>query len=127
MEINKELQLRPLRILLVEDTLDLREILTQVLEVEGMYVSTACDGKEGLKKALSETFDVILMDMQMPVLDGLSATQALRKKNYSKPIVALTAFSVTDESQRLSEAGFDAILGKPIDIDVLLTTLRSYA
>jgi signal transduction histidine kinase/ActR/RegA family two-component response regulator len=115
----------PARILLVEDSADNRRLLQLILARAGFQVSFAHDGQEGLSEALlahagGEPFDVILMDMQMPVLDGYTATRRLRQIGYTGPIVALTAHSLAGERERCLAAGCDAYATKPIERNALL-------
>jgi signal transduction histidine kinase/CheY-like chemotaxis protein len=115
----------PARILLVEDSADNRRLLELMLTRAGLRVSFAHDGQEGLSEALlahaaGEPFDVILMDMQMPVLDGYTATRRLRQIGYAGPIVALTAHSLAGERERCLTAGCDAYATKPIERAALL-------
>ena len=78
--------LEGVRVLIVEDIEDNRHLISRFLTKRGATVVTACDGKEGVLKALSEHFDVVLMDLEMPVMDGYEATRELRKRNYQRPI-----------------------------------------
>jgi Amt family ammonium transporter len=115
----------PARILLVEDSPDNRRLIDLILRRAGFSVSFANDGQEGLSEALiahagGEPFDVILMDMQMPVLDGYTATRRLRQIGYTGPIIALTAHSLAGERERCLQAGCDAYATKPIDRQALL-------
>jgi Amt family ammonium transporter len=113
------------RILLVEDSPDNRRLIDLMLRRAGFSVSFANDGQEGLSEALvahaaGEPFDLILMDMQMPVVDGYTATRRLRQIGYTGPIVALTAHSLAGERERCLQAGCDAYATKPIDRQALL-------
>jgi CheY-like chemotaxis protein len=115
----------PARILLVEDSADNRRLLELILQRAGFEVAFAHDGQEGLSEALlaqaaGEPFDVILMDMQMPVLDGYSATRRLRQIGYAGPIIALTAHSLAGERERCLAAGCDSYATKPIERHALL-------
>lgn len=102
------------RILLVEDSQDSQMLMKKLLEKEGAYVDLADNGQDGLKKALDSAFDIILMDVQMPLKDGLSATRELRSMGYEGLIVALSAMSLKDEISNIVKAGFDAYLVKPL-------------
>lgn len=112
---------------LVEDTIDNQTLITTYLRNEGAEVKTADDGAAGMELALKEHFDLMLMDIQMPVLDGHEATRRLRQNNYLKPIIALTAHAMKDEQMRCFESGFTEFLSKPIRRDVLIDTLARYA
>jgi CheY-like chemotaxis protein len=86
-------------------------------------VSDAENGQVGMDMALAESYDVILMDMQMPVMDGFAATRALRERGVRVPIFALTANAMKGFEQEVLEAGCTGYLTKPVDIDGLLRTL----
>src|SRR5262245_27791836 len=115
----------PMRLLLVEDSADNRRLLELILERAGFQVAFAHDGQQGLSEALlaqaaGEPFDVILMDMQMPVLDGYTATRRLRQIGYGGPIIALNAHSLAGERERCMAAGCDAYATKPVERHALL-------
>lgn len=120
-----ETRLEKARILLVEDGQTNRRLISAILRRAGAEVVTAENGQIGVQKALAEPFDLILMDVQMPVLDGLSATRKLRLEGFSLPIFALTAHVLKEELDRCQQAGCSGCLSKPIDIPLLLTTIRS--
>jgi len=120
-------ELNQLRVLLVDDGEENRDLMGVVLEEAGTHYQTACNGLEAIELANAHDFDVILMDMQMPVMDGYTATRKLREEGYSKPIVALTAHAMQDAEQQCRDAGCSGFLTKPIDFDRLLTTLAEFA
>jgi CheY-like chemotaxis protein len=95
-----------------------------MLAAAGATVVTAENGQVGVDKALAERFDLILMDMQMPVLDGFRATQRLREQGLAVPIVALTAHALAEELDRCLDAGCSACLSKPIEASLLVNTLH---
>jgi CheY-like chemotaxis protein len=107
------------RVLLVEDSPDTQRLLGTLLRRMGLEVELAPNGRLGCERALTalecdEPFDLILMDMQMPELDGYAASQRLRAAGYSAPIVALTAHALAAERERCLAAGCDDYATKPI-------------
>ena len=111
------------RILVVDDGAENREFLSLVLAEQGLWVEEAADGQEALNKAEKENFDLILMDMQMPVLDGFAATRILRQRGVTTPIVALTANAMKGFEQKILDIGCTAYVTKPVEINVLLDKL----
>jgi signal transduction histidine kinase/FixJ family two-component response regulator len=110
-------------VLLVEDGETNRKLVSLVLHRAGADVVTAENGQVALDRAETQTFDAILMDMQMPVLDGYQATQTLRRRGVKTPIIALTAHSMKGDEERCRAAGCSGYITKPIDTDRLLNTL----
>jgi PAS domain S-box-containing protein len=117
----------PLRILLAEDEQLNREFVTFFLSGEGHTVSTAANGCEALDLLERQDFDVVLMDVQMPELDGLEATRRIRSMERSDkahvPIIALTAYAMKEDRERVMAAGMDDYLSKPLDMDELRRSL----
>ncbi|HVK60624.1 MAG TPA: response regulator, partial [Bdellovibrionales bacterium] len=111
--------LRGVNVLLADDSPDNRIMVQRVLEKAGAKVQTADNGEEAVQSALKEPFDIILMDIQMPVMDGYEATRSLRRAGFEKPIVALTAHAMKEEREKTRAAGCDAHLTKPIDNEEL--------
>ena len=124
-DCNDDHSLEKIRVLLVEDGETNRLLIGGILRRAGAEVITAENGQIGVEKALAEPFDIILMDMQMPVLDGIRATQQLRLQGMNAPIIALTAHVLRDELDRCQQAGCSACLAKPVDFSLLLGTIRS--
>ncbi|WP_152049575.1 hybrid sensor histidine kinase/response regulator [Tautonia marina] len=121
---------RSLHILLAEDTPANQKLALAVLRRRGHRVDLAANGREAVELARRSRYDLILMDLQMPVMDGLQATCAIRALNGSNtanvPIVALTAHTLPADRQRCLQAGMDHYLAKPIDIRELLNVIESY-
>ncbi len=111
------------RVLVVDDGDENRELVHLVLSEVGITVEGAENGKIAVDKALAGTFDVILMDMQMPVMDGYTATRKLRQAGMEKPILALTANAMKGFEQECFDAGCTGFLTKPVDIDQMIETL----
>ncbi|NDW00263.1 response regulator [Yangia sp. PrR002] len=117
---------RPLDVLLVEDNEINRFIVREMLETEGHTVSIAENGQTGVDCAALRRFDVILMDISMPVMDGTTATSRIRASDGASaevPIIALTAHALPEERARFHKVGMSACLTKPIDRPLLLRTL----
>lgn len=110
-------------ILVVEDTTANQELIRLVLERMGHKTTLAHNGKEALDLLEKNTFDLILMDMQMPVMNGYDATRAIRKKGIHIPIIALTAHALVGDDKKCLDAGCDGYLTKPINREKLAQTI----
>jgi signal transduction histidine kinase len=120
-----------LRILVAEDGMDNQRLLARVLEQAGAIAIFVADGAAAVETALNAEraempFDVVLMDMEMPVLNGYEATRQLRKAGYSCPIIALTAYAIRGDREQCLAAGCNDYLIKPIERAALLETLARY-
>jgi PAS domain S-box-containing protein len=111
-------------VLLVEDSLDNQVLFSRYLKQAGASIEFATDGKSGVEKALTKSFDVVLMDIQMPVMNGHEATTQLRKTGFTKPIIALTAHAMKAERDRAIEEGFSDYLTKPLNRKLLIETIK---
>ena len=118
-----EITLPPSRILVVDDGESNRRLVSLYLKRVGAEVIEAENGAEAVELALEKPFDVILMDMHMPVMDGFTATATLRKAAYEGHIIALTADVMKDDERKCREAGCSGFLTKPISLNRLLSTL----
>lgn len=122
----EKFSLQGLRVLLVDDAEDNRVLFDRILNVRGADVGLAKDGLEGVKMALEQKYDVILMDVQMPDLNGREATAKLRASGYAGPIVALSAFATKEEKEKCIAAGMNEYLTKPISGDDLAKVVAKW-
>jgi signal transduction histidine kinase/DNA-binding NarL/FixJ family response regulator len=113
----------PARILVVDDGPENRELVKLVLENCGLSVEEAENGQVGLDMATDDQYDVILMDVQMPVMDGFTATTAMRERGMRLPIIALTANAMKGFEKECLDAGYSDYFTKPIDIDNFIAKL----
>ena len=118
--------LQGIKILLAEDSADNRAVVRAFLRNTQANLVLAENGLEALKKASEEDFDIVLMDIQMPKMDGLNATIKLREAGFTKPILALTAHALPEEVKRSFAAGCNGHLTKPIARDTLITAITNY-
>ena len=110
-------------VLLAEDNRDIQELAASYLYKLGVKVVLASDGREAVNLALQGDVDLVLMDMQMPVMDGLEATRELRKRGMEIPIIALTANAMAEDRMQYQQAGANDFLAKPIDQRQLINKL----
>lgn len=128
---NEEISIKPLKgkILLVEDNLDNQQLISMYIKKTNADLKIVNNGELAVKEGLAREYDLVLMDMHMPVMDGMEAITLLRKAGYVKPIVALTANALMSEQMKFLDAGADDYLVKPINLarfyDVLNQHLAS--
>ncbi len=125
MDHNSELLLtiKNKSVLLVEDDQDTSAFLSRLIEFFGGTVDFAQNGLEGVLKVIENSYDVILMDLQMPVLDGQSAVKVLRATGYEGPVIAVTSSPPDEIGQDFYELGFDDYLTKPVNRMHLMFTI----
>ncbi len=121
--------LKGLRILLAEDNFMNQKIATRMLEKKGWVVSVAQNGREAVDRVNNEVYDIVLMDVQMPIVDGLEATRLIREeeKNTGRhiPIVAMTAHAMEGDERKCLASGMDGYVSKPIDITKVYETIEN--
>jgi CheY-like chemotaxis protein len=119
-------------ILLAEDDQVSRMVAERILSKSGCQVTCAKDGREALDILKDEHFDLVVMDIQMPVMNGLESTRAIRNGEAGEwcrsiPIIAMTAYAMDTDRKSFDEAGMDGYIPKPVDNDSLMETLRKYS
>ena len=112
------------RVLVAEDNESLRELIELQLRELGIACRLVANGFEAVEAASNETFDAVLMDMDMPLMDGFEAVNVLKERGYARPVVAFTAYAEGSEVERARAAGCDAVLSKPVSIERLRATLK---
>ncbi|MDX2091269.1 MAG: response regulator [Kofleriaceae bacterium] len=118
-------ELANMRILIVEDNPDAREGLAELLSHRCRYVETAADGQVGLERALASPYDVMLIDVGLPVVDGYEVARRLRDRSPRPRLIAVTGYGQPDDRRRALAAGFDLHLVKPVSLRQLLSHLSS--
>lgn len=111
------------KILLVDDSADNRYLIQRYLSSAGAEISEADNGRDGIDMALQNDFDCVLMDIQMPKLDGNQATAELRRLGYKKPIIALTAHAMKSDKEKAMSSGYNDYITKPVNRTLLIRTL----
>ncbi|HKD35511.1 MAG TPA: response regulator, partial [Pirellulales bacterium] len=124
-------QVGSLKLLLAEDSVVNQKLAVALLERAGHYVTVAQNGRIAVDRVAAEPFDVVLMDVQMPVMDGLEATAAIRFREKESgqhvPIIAMTAHAMKGDREQCLAAGMDGYVAKPIRAEELLAALEKYA
>jgi CheY-like chemotaxis protein len=122
---------RPTRVLLVEDNITNQQVAAGILRKLGYRTDTVADGAEAVKSLSTMPYDVVLMDVQMPVMDGLEATRRIRDPrsavpNHQIPIIAMTANAMRGDREKCLEAGMDDYVSKPISPKALADVLEKW-
>ncbi len=114
-----------MRILVVEDEPNLREALCEILKNRGFECDTVSDGKKGLHAAMSGLFDVIILDVMLPKLDGFAVLKKMRKNDILTPVIITTALGADDNIQKGLSLGASAYVTKPFNVDDLVSKIRA--
>lgn len=116
------------RVLVVEDTEDNRQIVRDLLEAAGFELIEAVDGAAGVEAAKRERPDIILMDMQLPIMDGYTATRVIKADPVLKhiPIIAVTSYALAGDEEKTKAAGCDGYIAKPFSPRNLLKLIRNF-
>jgi DNA-binding response OmpR family regulator len=115
------------KVLVVDDDPGMRDVLGGILEIEGVEVYSATDGKDAIQKTLTEKPDLILLDVSMPKLNGLTFCKAIRAGTETRniPIIIISALTAKGRIEECMEAGADDFLGKPFPMEELLIRVRA--
>lgn len=119
-------ELSGMHVLIVDDNPDNQLLIAKFLELANAQVQVASSGEEAFEIASGRPFDAILMDIQMPDMDGYEATRKLRASGYEKPILALSAHAMNHERELVLAAGCNDHVAKPVDRKTLVSTLLKY-
>jgi CheY-like chemotaxis protein len=125
MDNNNSFQNKNTKVLVVDDDVVSRMLLSEILKDCNMAITIARNGLEAVEKVKADsTFDFILMDLKMPIMNGYEATEAIRGFGYTKPIIAQTAYASIEDKSKVNSLGFSAYLSKPISKVRLLDLLQ---
>jgi CheY-like chemotaxis protein len=129
-DAGEDLQRLNLRVLLAEDNVVNQKVACRILEKKGCAVAVAADGKQAVEAWEKGEFDLILMDVQMPEMDGFEASAAIRRREAERadgrdriPIIALTAHAMREDEERCASAGMDGFISKPIQVGALIAAI----
>lgn len=113
-----------IKILVVEDDLSSRELLKKVLLKFKAECVCVRNGKEALDILGAKTFDLILLDIKMPILNGYEAIKLIKEKDINTPVIAQTAYAFSEDRKQLFDSGFDGYIAKPINREILLDEIQ---
>jgi PAS domain S-box-containing protein len=124
----EQVDFRGLKVLVVDDNLVNRKVATEILRNHHCLVDTAINGKEAIEKVIANDYAMVLMDIQMPVMDGIAATTEIKKITSKKipPIIAMTAYSMKEDKLKYMSLGMDDYLAKPIRVESLLAKINEW-
>ncbi len=113
-----------MRVLIIEDEANLRDALSEILENRGFETDTVSDGKKGLHAAMSGLFDVIVLDLMLPKLDGFELLKKLRRNEITTPVIVSTAMGDNATMQKAMDCGADDYVTKPFNVDELTSKIK---
>ena len=121
--------LKPMRILVAEDNPSNQRVLVEMLKRMGYRADAVADGREVIQALERQDYDLVLMDVKMPVMDGITATQVIRKLRLERgpTIVAITAYALEGDREKCLEAGMDDYISKPVQLKELAAILEKYS
>lgn len=112
--------------LIVEDNPINMELVMEILTANGIIVDEAVNGEEAIEKVEKETYDLVLMDIELPGMDGVDATKLIKSKHKNLPILALTSYAMKGDRERFIAAGFDDYIAKPIDVNSFIEKINKF-
>jgi CheY-like chemotaxis protein len=127
-KINDKAEINPIKILLAEDNVSSQKVALQMLKRLGYRADVAANGIEACQALERQTYDIVLMDVRMPEMDGLEATRIIRQRwpNRGPNIIAITAHALQDDKERCLNAGMDDYISKPVRVEELARVLERY-
>jgi two-component system cell cycle response regulator DivK len=116
------------RVLIIEDNEDNMKLISFILENHGFYTLKAASGQEGIDMVLHEKPDLVLLDIQLPDMDGLEVLRAIRalEANDDLPVIAVTSYAMSGDRERLLAAGCNGYIEKPINPDTIIAEIRRF-
>lgn len=115
-----------IKVLVVEDNPLNMELVLEILNAYGITAHEAIDGEQAVEKAEKEVYDLILMDIELPGMDGIEAAKIIKSKNKKVSIIALTSYAMKGDKERFLAAGFDEYMSKPIEVSHFMKKLEKY-
>ncbi len=112
--------------LVVEDNPLNMELVVEILTANGFTVDGAVNGEEAVAKVESDTYDIVLMDIELPGMDGVEATRRIKSRNKYLPIIALTSYAMKGDRDRFLAAGFDDYISKPLEVSNFIEKINKY-
>ena len=114
------------KVLVVEDNPLNMELVVEILHTRGFTVHEAIDGEEAIKKFENDIYDLVIVDIELPGMDGVEVAKIIKNKNKKLPVIALTSYAMKGDKERFLAAGFDEYMSKPLDVMAFLKRLEKY-